>query len=82
MDIWRLDSVLLPHMFQVGTGDQHQIQVTDHLAGVTHYTATACTTHHEIEFEYLMPMDGIVELLLMAIRNIHEVVLAEWCNLT
>ena len=51
-------------------------------SGVTHYTATACTTHHEIEFEYLMPMDGIVELLLMAIRNIHEVVLAEWCNLT
>ena len=63
-------------------GDDGDVQVADHLTGVAYHPATACTTHHEVKFEYLMPVDGIVELLLMAIRNIHEVVLAEWCDLT
>ena len=39
-------------------------------------------THHEVQFEYLMLMDGIVELLLMAISDIHEVMLAQWRDLT
>ena len=76
VDIFRLGTILLPHMLQVRARNEYHIKIADYLVGVTYHPATACTTHHEVQLEYLMLMDGIVELLFMAISDIHEVMLA------
>ena len=82
MDIFRLGTILFPHMLQIWARNKYQVQIADDLIGVTYHSTTARTTHHKVQFEDLMLMDGIVELLLMAICDIHEVMLAQWCDLT
>ena len=82
MDIFRLGTILFPHMLQIWARNKYQVQIADDLIGVTYHPTTARTTHHKVQFEDLMLMDGIVELLLMAISDIHEVMLAQWCDLT
>ena len=82
MDIIARALVLLPHMLQVGTGDEHQVKIANHLARIAHHTAAARGPSYKIHFEYLMLVNGEVELLLPPVSHIHEVVIAQRRNLT
>ena len=81
VDVVAVTLVLLPDMFQVATGDKRQVVVTNDLAGVAHHAACSSTILHEVQLHDVVAVDGVVELLLMTVGDIHEVVVAQWGNL-
>ena len=81
VDVIAVTLVLLPHVFEVATGDERQLVVADDLAGVAHHTACSGTILHEVQLHDVVAVDGVVELLLMTVGDIHEVVVAQWGNL-
>lgn len=51
MDTLAGTDILLPHVFQIGTGDEHKVVVADDLVGITHDTAHAWSMLYEIQFK-------------------------------
>ena len=72
-DILTLAVVLLPDVFEVGTGDEHQVEVADDLIGVANDAAHACGMLHEVQFIDLMIVDGIGKLLLTTVRDVKHI---------
>ena len=69
--------MLLPYVFQIAARDEHQIQVAYHLTMVAHDTAGTGSARHEVQLHHLVAVDGVVELLLVAVGHIHKLMLAQ-----
>ena len=69
--------MLFPYMFQIAAGDERQVVVANDLAIVAHHATSSGCVFYEIQLHHLMAMDGIVELLFMAVGHIHEIVFAQ-----
>ena len=72
-DVVALAVALLPDVFEVGTGDEHEVEVANHLAGVADDAAHTGGMLDEIELIDLMIVDGIGELLLPPVGDIKDV---------
>ena len=72
-DVVALAVALLPDVFEVWTGDEHEVEVANHLAGVADDAAHTGGMLDEIELIDLMIVDGIGELLLPPVGDIKDV---------
>ena len=72
-DVVALAVALLPDVFEVWTGDEHEVEVANHLAGVTDDAAHTGGMLDEIELIDLMIVDGIGELLLPPVGDVKDV---------
>ena len=77
VDVVALTFMLLPDVLQVRAGDEHQVVLADDLAAVAHGAATAGPILHKVQLKQLMAVDGIGELLLVAVGHVHEVVVGQ-----
>ena len=68
-----LAGVLRPDVFQVGTGDEHQVEVADDFAGVTHDAVDPFRPCHEVELKHIVRVNGVVETGLMPVGDIQEI---------
>lgn len=71
-DFLALALVLLPDMLEVAAYE-HEVELSEGLHGVTHDAARPIAVFHEIELEFLMDMDGIVELRLAAVDQVEAI---------
>ena len=65
--------VLLPDMLKVGTGDEHQVVVANHLARIAHNAAHATGMLNKVEFIDLVVVDGIGELFFVPVGYVENV---------
>ena len=72
-DVVALAVALLPDVFKVWTGDEHEVEVADYFAGVADDAAHTGGMLDEVELIDLMIVDGIGELLLPPVGDVKDV---------
>ena len=64
---------LFPYVFQIGTGDEDQIILSNRLTVIPHCSTHSCSASNEIKLEFGMVMYGEVEWWLVAIGQVEAV---------